>query len=531
MWKFPNRCPSSRRVVQLMSMRSPDPPADPPLGIRPKGAVQSLEEVQPMNFFDRSAQSILALASLALLVSACADPLPSSPSVAGQDRSGLLASSVQTGFVRPNLHPESASPGITSRDVYSNIARELPGGFGGVYFDADGVLNVLLVDVERWPEARRQLEGEPLIQARRESSRGADFELSTARVVQANWPHDRLHDWLDDLLLELRAHGRTARISGVRVHSNVVYLGMASNDDVSTIHEIAARLSIPAEALVAEVVQGAIPLQTSVHHRIRPVPGGVQIRYGGQGICTIGPNIVRSPVGYPAEPGFLVASHCSNTPFQPFDPNNVTFYEQPEAPTSPVSFWRIGNRGVDVPLFPCVEHWVGCRNSDAATALYHSYASGDTARIAKPAGRNNSIYTLDPSTPRFEMIPYLWEWVTDGEVVEKVGRATGWTGGMVVDGCMTVIVTKPPPGYAIRCAMIVDAEAGASDSGAPVFRIIDSPEVQIAGTLFSGWGTCSEGADPIYTTWVIYCSQFAASNVGGILLDLDPVGNAPITFY
>ncbi len=480
-------------------------------------------------------RSAAVTAGLLLIVGGCSDSLPSSIPAAEQEDPQFGVSYQAKAAVRPNLHPDAASPGMTLRDIYSDIARRVPGGFGGLFFDGDGVLNVLLVDEERWPEARLELEAEPIIQARVHTNGRTDFDLATARVAKATWPHDRLHEWLDELLIEMRAQGRTATLSGVRVHDNAVYLGMGSAADRTTAFEIADRLSIPAGALIVEVVGKSVPLQATLHSRIRPVPGGVQIAYGSS-VCTMGPNIVRSPAGHPDEHGFLVASHCSHTPFQPFDSTNVTFYEQPYiAPFQSVSYYRIGNKGIDTPLFPCVEDPNGCRNSDAATALYHTYASGDTARIARPVGRNNNTFTIDSSTPRFDMVPYMWEWVTDGEIVEKVGRSTGWTGGEVVDGCFTVKVDNPPPGYSIRCAMLVDAEAGAGDSGGPVFTITNDPQVEIVGTVFAGvptGPTCPGGPDPLFPSrWIAYCPRFAASNLGGIFLDLDPLGIEPISFY
>lgn len=225
---------------------------------------------------------------------------------------------------------------------------------------------------------------------------------------------------------------------------------------------------------------------------------------------------------------YLVASHCSDDPFQSYFqwPDPITHYYQPT--NNGNTSHHIGNKGIDPPLFNCVEDPDGCRNSDAAQGLYPSYASGELGYLARPASRNDDTYTLDSTDPRFE-ITGIMQWSIHGETLEKVGRTTGWSGGEVIDGCITI---ETGDGYTIRCAMIVDARAGTRDSGAPVFRILSGTDVQLRGTLFGAiLETCDTGVDPEYSDVVLYCDEFVASNLGGILMDLDPNGWAPLTFH
>lgn len=407
------------------------------------------------------------------------------------------------------------------------MARRVPGGFGGVYLDDDGVLTVLLTEPAREAEARASLATEPFLQARASAPGGAAFNVQSARIATADYTHDQLHGWLDGILQSLRNADVTATKSGVSVHRNRIVLGVRREAQRSQVVEAMEEANVPEDAVIVEVVGPLRPLQ-SVHDKIRPVPGGMQIEYGNGNYCTLGPNMVREPVGYDPEPGYLVASHCSDYPFQSYlgPPDPITHYYQPT--NNGDKSHHIGNKGIDPPLFNCVEDPDGCRNSDAAQGLYPNYASGELGYIARPASRNDDTYTLDSSDPRFE-ITGIMQWSIHGETLEKVGRTTGWSGGEVIDGCITI---ETSDGYTIRCAMIVDARAGSGDSGAPVFRILSGTDVQLRGTLLAAIGeTCELGVDPEDPVNVWYCDEFVASNLGGILMDLNPNGWAPLTFH
>jgi hypothetical protein len=70
-----------------------------------------------------------------------------------------------------------------------------------------------------------------------------------------------------------------------------------------------------------------------------------------------------------------------------------------------------------------------------------------------------------------------------------------------------------------------------------LITITNDPQVEIVGTntVFAGvpiGPTCPGGPDPLFPArWIAYRPRFAASNLGGIFLDLDPVGIEPISFY
>lgn len=429
--------------------------------------------------------------------------------------------------LQPKGPPSAATPGPTLRDEFTAMARRVPGGFGGVYFDDDGVLTILLTDPSLQDEARASLAAEPFIQARANAAGAGAFDIQSAKIAEAAYAHDDLDAWLDGILRSLRDAGVTATKSGVSVHRNRIVVGVGREAQRNQVEDAMDEADVPGDAVIVEVVGPVRPLQ-SVHDRIRPVPGGVQIQYSGSANCTLGPNMVREPQGHDPEPGYVVASHCSNHPFVSFEEwwDPTTHYFQPTDNND--QSHHIGNKTRDPPLFDCVEDPDGCRNSDAALGLYPGYASGELGYIARPASRNDDTYALDPTDPRFE-ITGVFHWSLDGETLEKVGRTTGWSGGKVIDGCFTFDATS----YSIRCAMSVDARAGTGDSGSPVFKMVSGTQVQLRGTLFARTdeATCTTGVDPIYPIDQLYCDQFVASNLGGILWDLDPDGLAPLTFH
>ena len=102
----------------------------------------------------------------------------------------------------------------------------------------------------------------------------------------------------------------------------------------------------------------------------------------------------------------------------------------------------------------------------------------------------------------------LFAWV--GVEVEKTGRTTGATRGIVQGTCQSLVVSGSP-NYMITCAdRVTNAGAGRGDSGAPVYRHIDSG-IYPLGTLFAGsplnaidaQGTayCSSGCTYFYSPW------------------------------
>lgn len=109
-------------------------------------------------------------------------------------------------------------------------------------------------------------------------------------------------------------------------------------------------------------------------------------------------------------------------------------------------------------------------------------------------GSNNSAGSLTFNTFRRDIgtVPV----VITGQLVDKVGRTTGWTRGTVVTTREDVLVNKGKPDeYLVLCGYKVEkGRALKGDSGAPVF--INSSDFRPTGILFSG--LCPEVGDCFY---------------------------------
>ena len=345
-----------------------------------------------------------------------------------QDSSALQSVNDVITPVRLEGSAQAAAGRRTLRDEFTGMAQRVPGGFGGLYFDDDGVLSILLVQPDQHVQAKEALSHEEFIQAR-SAADGTVFDIRTARVLEARYAHDRLHAWLDGLLPALWAENIRPTKHGVSVRRNSILIGLRDAADQPDVERAAEPLGIPGDAVIVEPVP-PLELLSTVHDRIRPVPAGTQVTYSGNLRCSLGPNMVREPSGHPPEPGYLIPSHCSEHPFVSFfeEPDPITFYFQAVDDGSDAN--HIGNKGVDPELFACQEDPNGlCRNSDAAQGLYYTgNASGEFGYIARPASRNDDTYDIDPINPRFEIVG-TFPWTISGETMEKVGRATGWSGG------------------------------------------------------------------------------------------------------
>ena len=471
--------------------------------------------------------------TLALILTGCADvETPVQPPELRESR--LTEAADQPLPITVPLAPASGpgGPAWTLRDEFTSMAERIPGGFGGLFFDDDGVLNVVLQDVGQSGAARAALEQERFIQARRVGPRGESFNPSQARVTAGRWDYARLHAWYRELM---RALPDPPRIGSINVEENRLFIGVADPGERKVVLDIAARVGVPPEGLRVDVVPALHSL--SVRSKHRPVPAGVQTQYRALGMephCTIGPNVTRL-----GQQGFLVNSHCTRA-FGEVDWDNLTHYWQ-----HTVNKWyesprtrHMGNEAIDPELFPCDENWQGCRNSDAALGLYASYTNPDFGRIARPGSRNTDEIALDANDPRFFIIQAMG-WSLGGEVLEKVGRTSGWTGGQVVfqwgpnqeDGGCVDLTRGEAPFATLRCQIIVsvpDAPRAAArgDSGSPVFWMTGGLNVQLRGILWGMIGDCFPGSDGILS-----CDHFVASNLGGVEYDLDPDWNAPLQYF
>ena len=260
--------------------------------------------------------------------------------------------------------------------------------------------------------------------------------------------------------------------------SNRLRIGVEEAGVEGRVEAELARLGIPREAVDIEV-EPPVELAVTLQEYFRPVRGGFQIRWqaGGAESCTLGFNAKDS--GNRSD--FVTASHCSRTRshldndlyFQPVvDPlyNNLIGSE-----LSDPAFWT----GAPCPAGR------QCRWSDSLLAMRSPVVSLDQGGIARTTGANNGSVLVDAANPRFRITAENAR-PAAGEILNKVGRTTGWTQGLVDAVCADVPVGLT--NITLLCQDRVAANAEPGDSGSPVFRITNSPavlDVKLYGVV---WG-------------------------------------------
>lgn len=182
--------------------------------------------------------------------------------------------------------------------------------------------------------------------------------------------------------------------------------------------------------------------------------------------------------------GFAVASHCTNKQGGVED----TRYYQPLSPNF------IGTEIAD-PVYTKSKCPQGvprsriCRFSDSAFAQKDTAVTSDQGFIAR---------TGTPNTGRPTVVGQ-WRITSEGasmvgQTVNKVGRTTGWTQGVVTDTWVDTGVSGTR--IVQLCQDFVSATVAGGDSGSPVFAITGGTDVQLRGLL---WGGNQDGTMFVYS--------------------------------
>jgi hypothetical protein len=403
------------------------------------------------------------------------------------------------------------------RHQFAAMAERVPGEFGGLYFDEEGVITIVLGSPELEAMAKVALANESFVQQRRSGPRGERFEMNQARVRTGQYAYNDLLRWYGEIMGSVQV----PPIKGsIRVARNRVYIGVRDEDGMNEVWRTADAAGVPRDALDMEIVEPPVMLQ-HLQLRVRPVYAGFQVWPNiSFPPCTIGPSVEVDP-GYPWQPypGFLVNAHCTkNFPLSGVGSDSTLFYQ----PTSGSPDF-IGQEWMEADAFPCSYvglpyNAYGCRAADASLGKYSSEPPLDSMQvdvlggIARTDGRNTGSVDLDSTDPLFQIVSRSGGYI-EGDTLEKVGRTTGWSGGPVVDSCLDYPRSGLP---SLLCVVKVEALAGGGDSGAPIFAVsgdlLSETEVELSGTL---WGGDSCQIDPIV------CDYFLGSNIELIELEID----------
>jgi hypothetical protein len=377
----------------------------------------------------------------------------------------LLASTV--GGAAQAGPPPGAAPGKSIDDRFADVGKAAP-GFGGMFLRA-GVLNVYLVDHAQRGSARQAIE----------AAFGAEaVPAGGVRFLGADYSFGQLKAWQQraNALFELSGVVTT----DVDEAANRVAVGVESASAARAVTKELAAAGIPAGAVRIDVV-GQIHALATLRDKVRPLVGGLQIRFDGF-LCTLSYNATGTQGD-----GFVVNSHCTTNR----GTVDGTLYYQP---LDQVADQFIGTEVLDPPFFQrtngCPRGKL-CRWSDSAYASRASGVSATRGVLAKTTGANNGSLQIAGS---FRIGSELTGNSMVGTTLNKVGRTTGWTQGNVTNSCVNTGVSGSR--IVIFCQDFVSAGVGGGDSGSPVFRIVSGDTVQLSGTL---WGGNSAGTSFVYS--------------------------------
>ncbi|MGK7370371.1 MAG: hypothetical protein ACNS64_09165 [Candidatus Halalkalibacterium sp. M3_1C_030] len=420
---------------------------------------------------------------------------------------------------------------LTIDQQFSEIAEQIPGGFGGIFYDENDQLTIYLKDPEVKAQATSAIEAISSVAARTPvvSKMQSLVNKGDLQVRKGQYSFSELNEWRYKALEGGIFEVPDVQTLDVGDSSNRLEIGIKGTEEEplsdaikQSVVQKLVKLGIPEEAIVLEKV-GAIQDYT---HTLRsdfdPNIGGSRVQAQGIGGCTLGVSVEYLDGGT-WHLGFLTASHC----VPPRHQMNGTAVYQPYNPTHPnySSGMYVGDEVYNAVLSntDCRDGGNPCYWADVAII---DYDSGNSAvgNIGRTPLWGNT-YAIDQSNPRF----YVDDVYTDyqhieflGERVNKVGQRTGWTDGDVSDICIDLV---PNDGVLNRCQVGVEEPPGApnyllayfGDSGSPVFRLTGetagdgSDYVEILGIL---WGGETQGS-----THHFYYSQLWTINAHGGLPD------------
>lgn len=364
----------------------------------------------------------------------------------------------------------SAKAPRTMDDQLHEVAEKVP-GFGGMFLEED-ILKVYLVNPEKKSAAEEAIAS---VFGRERIPREG------IQVLRGEYSFTQLKEWHNRMggLFDIQGVFYT----DVDESSNRLKVGVKSSDLSGPVEKELKQQGIPRDAFIIEQTEPVVFMST-LRDKVRPLQGGLQIAFTNNpsyyNICTLGFNGIGL-----GNKGFVVNSHCT------YNQGVVdsTVYYQP----TPATVNRIGTEIAD-PSFasrkcPTGMTGVVCRWSDSAYAKLDSNINANIGLIERPYYLNSR--TIAGS---FRITSEGKSYV--GQIVNKVGRTTGWTQGKVTNTCINVGVTGTK--IVLLCQDGVSAGVGGGDSGSPVFSITNSPnknDVQLRGIL---WGGNQAG------TWFIY---------------------------
>jgi hypothetical protein len=350
----------------------------------------------------------------------------------------------------------------TPDDEFARVARAEVPGFAGFYLQPDGTPVVRLVNQGQRGAAQRYLAQEF---ARARHGRHANASQQPV-FLPAAYDFAQLKGWAEQLEPLMSSRGDVYLVDVDEV-GNRVLLGVADATATGAVRAEAARLGIPASA-VATQTQAKPQVRASLRDRHTLINGGVQIAFG-QYLCTLGFNAVRVSTGAPI---YVTNAHCTGTQYAN---DGIAIYQNTVASGN-----QIGNEVADRGMWACAGAGTSCRQADAA------YISNNGTRTTGRGGiyRTNWATGANAGTTiigEFDIVGRYTGSLPVNSYLDKTGRTSGSTYGLVTNSCVTIGV--------LRCQDISKVWSEGGDSGSPVYVWITDNDVQLHGVMWGGPGS------------------------------------------
>ena len=414
-------------------------------------------------------------------------------------------SSAQRGTYNPSGVPQNID------DALVQIEAKAP-GFGGMFFK-DGRLQVYMKSSDLSTQALVAQKGTVknavtavmgssfLSRPLRSNDLTSDSSLSALQVAEADVDVLAGQYAVSELVSWKSKSNSVFSLKGVVFidmdeATNRVRVGVEKGTSEAAVRAALSAQGIPAGAVVVSETE-PVTMAVTLQDRVRPVRGGLQINWDnnnnfadGSFLCTLGFN-AQDPFGLAnGIRSFVTNSHCSGIQG---GVQSGKYYQN--VFTSTNTNW-IATEAVDPTYFTGGVCPVGkrCRRSDSALADYRSTGVSSTmGRIYKPTNDAGSITIATTPTGALRSFTIISEtsFPVVGDILDKVGRTTGWTWGIVDATCFNTNVSGSD--IHMLCQDSVNRSSGATivaggDSGSNVFKWPGGGQVSLYGVL---WGSFS----------------------------------------
>lgn len=285
---------------------------------------------------------------------------------------------------------------------------------------------------------------------------------------------------------------------------NRVELGVKDAQEGESFVAMLQGTGVPSDAIAFEL--GSPPgFRTTLNDRFRPVRGGFQHRWD---IDTVYTGTISFTTMRGVDLGFVTASHSTH---DPFELDGAWQYQALYGSGN-----KIGYEAYDFEDNPqCILNSQGCRFSDAAFHTADDTVGIDWGYVARTTdyawGEPGSV-TIDENYPRWRIAGSVGKSIqTEGDTINKVGRSSGWTKGIIIDTCEDF----PNHYTGLKCQWVALLWSEGGDSGSPVGATYSYGGSSLWGMWGVLWGgPRDEYGQPIPDTTYYSPIEYVESELG-----------------